>query len=669
MIDELVRNMPSPEALNRQLQLAGEVLQPLLPIPDKKAPASTGDAIRDYIRQNESDTLLLSDIDTVLRKHVGGSQALERGVVGPTGASSTINFSVFGWIFGLWGIYAGLSIRGNSGQARDYLMKLDEALAQLQAELTRLLNSLASDPRLAANIEDLRQRISILEAFRDGVQTSISDQTFNRYFPGGIQFVSSMFIVTLAVDLAPTLHSGAALLPSAATAAFGIVAASALGIYAGGSMIYNGRHFVDALGVPRKQICDTESQLMKEYWEAYNKGVTAAQAFYGLNTISWAVYVAGAVGLVVALANAPFPHGAAVTMVVGGALAVVIWDAIWGELVAPHNAMAPHMDRNYLDTPEKRAVLFDLLRKERCDIEAVMHDILTLLPATHKENPNPANFWARIPKETRYKYFWQVVPGGKMRRFAKWAVEDAQLTDPPLRDYMLTYTGHEIDYLRNKLTASAAQLGARYRELTTVASSGHSPHGLSNLRRFLEQDCRVLRDETAKLAAMQSLYMQLQDLDISRARTEPAVTEQWNRLRLGYLSVHGMIDAFLQPKQVLRHPSWFRYEEHETRGLQVHDLHSGKVKLRFHRDKVTHKRLSERGYQKLAGCFSEDMERRFIRVAINLATNKYERATVFSLERGAMRTRAKKNPCPHGRTAGPAESGVVLAPAEASRGA
>ncbi|HET6346237.1 MAG TPA: hypothetical protein VFH51_14990, partial [Myxococcota bacterium] len=495
-----------------------------------------------------------------------------------------------------------------------------------------------------------------------GVKASIDDQAFNRYFPGGIQFAASILILTLAVDLAPTLSNGAALFPTAATAAFGIVAASVLGVYAGGSMVNNAVHFADAVKTPRKEINAAESQLMKDYWEAYNKGVTAAQAFYGLNTISWAVYVAGAVGLVVALANAPFPHGAAVTMVVGGALAVVIWDAIWGELVAPHNAMAPHVDRNYLDTPEKRAVLFELLRKERCDIETVMHDILTILPATHKEKPNPANFWARIPKETRYKYFWQVVPGGKMRRFAKWAVEDAQLTDPPLRDYMVTYTGHEIDYLRDKLTASAAQLGARYRELTTVASSGHTPHGLSNLRRFLEQDCRVLRDETAKLAAMQSLYIQLQDIDITQARTEPVVTEQWNRLRLAYLSVHGMIDAFLQPKQVLRHPSWFRYEEHEVRGVQVHDPRSGKVKLRIHRDSVTNKRLSERGYQKLAACFSQEMERRFLRVAINLATNKYERATIFSLERGAMRAQAKRASCANGHAARPEQSSVVLAP-------
>jgi hypothetical protein len=131
-----------------------------------------------------------------------------------------------------------------------------------------------------------------------------------------------------------------------------------------------------------------------------------------------------------------------------------------------------------------------------------------------------------------------------------------------------------------------------------------------------------------------------------------------------------MIDAFLQPQQVLRHPSWFRYEEREIRGVQVHDPRSGKVKLRFHRDSVTNKRLSERGYQKLAGCFSQDMERRFIRVAINLATNKYERATLFSLERGAMRAASKgQTPCPHGHGPGAPKTSVVLAPAQAPRSA
>jgi hypothetical protein len=580
--------------------------------------------------------LALADVDRLLYRLLGKSAPLERGVVGPTGASSTISFSVLGPVFGIYGFYAGSQIIARAGNARAYLQEVETAVAALRSEHAALQARLDATPAapadtLVATLQDLHLRRIALENFCQGVHSSLREQNFNQAFPGAVQLTASALILALAFDFSPTLFGGAKIFSSGATAAIGGAAAGVLGVYALGSLAKNLLALTQALRTHRMPLDPHEPAEVGRYKADYNRGVRSHRLFYGLNSASWAAYVGAAGALVAISAGVALSHGAAVGAVVTGALAAVIWDSFWGRSCAPHNALTPHIDRNYLDSPKRRLQVWGLLTQQQQLLgrasSAVVQELETAAP--------------RHAHAAHYRYFWQYVPKiGGVHRLGHWAQRDGAWADAPLRDYMADYTDLEINYTQSRLAARLATLLQRRGELLQAARSGAaapaaaaasasssssssplaSPE-LKTLETLWEQDFAALCDEQKKLAGMASLTTALRQLDVQSVRRDAASLLVWNKLRLSFMTLHGMVGLAVKPADVRRHPQWFHFTSQRSRLLR-----------RTHYSAV---RLSQLGYEALSRQGLGPLERQFLEALLSSKSNRYEREALHKME-GAL---------------------------------
>lgn len=579
-------------------------------------PAEGMPEVRTYINLMAGGASFYADIDTLLLKLIGKSSALERGVVGPTGGSSVISMNVLGPIFGIYGLMAGSKIVTNSANAASYLTDLIASVQIKQAALEATRADIAKNsPELTVALIDLDNRIAAVKAYLTGIELSRNEQAFNLTMPGAVQLSASALILTYGLDLL-----GGGLLPAASTAALGIAVPVFLEAYATGSLIKNSIDLTGACRVRKLEFECDDSPELAAYKAAYNDGVTGARRYYGLNAASWSMYVAGAAGLIAIGAGATATNGGLmIGLVVGGAFLPIIWDIKWGQQCAPHNALTPHVDRNFLDSMERRAQVWEMLCGQRNDLDIALKEILGNLP-NHHDDPTAMSlkFWKNIPKEDRYKYFWQLIPGDAgARRLGKWGVKDFNVVDPAIHEYMVSYTRREVDYVRLKLMQSGVALSRRAAELQGVGEGG--------LEKFLSDDFLVFCNDLARVQALQGLLNELTAFDPRGARCTLESVEQWNRLRLGFLSVQGLLGAFAHTKYVAEHPSWFCYDVAPA--------------TFFHREKFSNVRLSEEGFDALARNFDEPRERDFVATVINPKTNKYEIDAVLNLEKTAHRNK------------------------------
>jgi hypothetical protein len=573
-------------------------------------------ALDDYVTFVADGRLALADVDRLLYRLLGKSAPLERGVVGPTGASSTISFSVLGPIFGIYGFYAGSQIIARAGNARAYLQTVETAVAALRSEhaaLQRRLDAAPAAPTdtLVATLQDLHLRCVALENFCQGVHSSVREQNFNQAFPGAVQLTASVLILALAFDFAPTLFGGTKILSSGATAALGGAAAGVLGVYALGSLAKNLLAFTQALRTHRMPLEPQESAQIRRSKADYNRGVRSHRLFYGLNSASWATYVGAAGALVAISSGVALSHGVAVGAVVTGALAAVIWDCFWGRSCAPHNALTPHIDRNYLDSPQRRLQVWEHLTQQQKLLGRATNDVVQELQA---KAPGHA---------AHYRHFWQYVPKvGGVHRLGHWAKKDCAWSDAPLRDYMMDYTDLEIKYTQARLASQLTPLLQRRGELLQAAGSGATPSPeLKTLETLWEQDFAALCDEQKKLAGYTALTAALRTLDVQSVRRDAASLQEWNKLRLSFMTLHALVGLAVKPADVRRQPQWFHFTSQRSRLLR-----------RTHYSAV---RLSQKGYEALSQQGLGPLERQFLEALLSSKSNRYEREALHKIE-GAL---------------------------------
>ncbi len=589
--------------------------------------------VSQYINLATDGVVGLNDVDALLHRLTTNAAPLERGVVGPTGASATISMSVLGPIFGLYGFYAGCQIVSRSGDAKLYLQKVNEEIDKRRASLLTLQRGVDDPAGLKENLIELQRRIDAMEAFRAGIRNSLLEQTFNQTFPGLVQLTASALILTLAVELAPTIGGGTALVPHAASAALSITAAGVLGVYAAGSLAKNLTGFAQACRTRKLPLQADDSDLARDYITNYNRGIGVERLFYGLNSVSWGVYVAGCVTLMLIASGAALSHGAAVGAVVGGALAAVIWDQCWGERVGPHNALTPHVDRNYINSWDRRVSVWALLHEERKHLQSLVDDVLAKLPPGAKRGKfGPLKVWQNVSKEARYAYVWKHVPKfGGVRRLAKWSSHETSLVDGKLHDYMCKYVHLEINYLQEKLQNTYKALVRRQSELANMNEVPGAP--VDKLLELWHSDLTIVCEEHTRLAALQGLHRELYHLDLKAINTEPTASASWTRARLAFMSINGYLGFFITRKMVLEHPEWFRFIGRKTRILR--------------RTLVHNVRMSPTGYDAMVQAgFSQSDARRFIMAIVNPSNNAYELEAVHQIEKAERRSadkRAKEN--------------------------
>lgn len=620
-------------ALTQRLQIPQSQAPRALAAADALASASS-DSMSELIKDLAEGQFAGADVDALLQALVSRSVPLERGIVGPTGASSTISFSVFGPIFGLWGLIAGIQIILRAGDAKGYLQKLKQQATHREQALEALRQDVKDTPHLAENVKDLEQRLAALRAFIVGVERSRAEQHFNQAFPGTLQVGASSLILALAVDSLPRAGDHAMLFGHAATMSLATTAASGLGIYAAASFLKSGWDFIQACRTRRMTHTEGEGDDATRFIDEFNKSVGMHRLFYGLNTASWGVYVGGAAALAAISAGVGLSHGTAVAAVVIGAMCAVMWDAAWGKKCAPHNALTPHVDRNYLINEPRLQEAWVLLDKERTMLGKLQAQMVSAMPAHHAEG-GKRNRWKQLDKKKRFR-IWQWVPGmlgGGRKRLAKWAVKDERVVAPLMRDYLRDYTQYEIAYLEKKAQAKLDSLKARGDELAQVAHKG--------LQETWQKDLDNLDGETKRLQAMRSLVDELGGLNINAMPSDPESRARWNRARLTFLSAHGLLGHFITRKQLQKDRNlrgkddrWFQFDER---------------KQRLRRNQINNIRLTPKGYQELSrdGAFNRAMEREFLATVVNRDLNAYEIRAVFKkvgvLHRGHERHKRQES--------------------------
>lgn len=621
------------------------------------ADAPTLGEIFTRVRAQAEGAVPAAEIDRALDALSSQSVPLERGVVGPTGASSMLSFSVLGPIFGLYGVYAGSAIVRRAAGARAYLTELDACIARREQALAACQAQIGQSPERAASREDLALRLLALRAFREGVSRSGNEQLFNVAFPGVTQLAASSLIVTLAADLAPTMGKGAPLLATSVTAALSVAAASALGLYAGASLVKHGSDLIGSLRTHRLEPRESDPDWLKRYLEQYNQGLTAHRAYHGLNTASWGLYVGGAAALAAISAGAAASHGAAVAAVVVGALAAVAWDVALGERCAPHNAATPHVDRDFTTSLARRAEVAELLVEELDDTERFIRDTLRGLPATHAQGRASSVLkpHKRLSKEKRFQYFWQLLPANAgLHKLSQWAVRDLSVADPAAHALMLRLIGRDGTYFASRAGALAQALGERSEELSR---GGDVPEAL---RALCAGDAARVEAEAQRLGAMNELERLLEGIDPARVRDDPEQTARWNLARLAFVSLEGLEGQLFRPDEVRANPTWFTFETQRAGLLRRERIH------RLH--------LTTEGLEALSRAgFTSDLERRFIELladrrrlryelhtveGLELAANRGERRASTLAELAALRASAARTPEPSSSTSGACPSTI-----------
>ena len=609
---DVFSHLPVPPGVRDRDDFITTVMRnPMLGAAQAQASAPPGYAnVETYLRMTSSGQQDYADINAVIMRGLGKSAALERGVVGPTGGSSLINMSILGPIFGIYGLIMGGRIFANAANAAWYLDDVNRSIADSEAELRTLHDQARTDPNLTATARNLADRVNAMRAYRNGVQLARREQGFNLTMPGVVQLSASALIFVYGIDLL-----GGHVFPTAATVTLGIVAPSVLGAYAAGSLVKNLYDLSKLLRTHKLPVDLNDDKVMQDFANAYNTGLTEAGAYYGLNSMSWSLYVIGAAGLIAIGAGTHLSSPAMVSLVVIGAFLPIIWDLLWGEKCAPHNAIMPHVDRNFLTTTRRRAEVWELLRFLRKDWKQAMDVILPSLPKSH-DDPSTLSlkFWERISIEARFKYFWQLLPGKTgIEHLAKWCSKNWDLVDGPLHEYMTRYTQRELAYAQLKLLEQGVELSVRRDEAKL--------HQDAKLRVIVERDTRVFYNDMARIQALQGLLVELEHVDPKATRASLANIEAWNRVRLSFLSLQGLAELVLDQSFVRAHPKWFVFREQPgwfTSTKKVFDVH-----------------MTPQGLDEMARDFSLQLERDFIVAALNPKRNKYEINAVINLEKTA----------------------------------
>ena len=109
-----------------------------------KGPFNSRRAVLAYIDRVDKVKRQRGDIDEILLGQISHHSPLERGIVGPTGASSIVNASVLGPLFATWGAVAGYRIITGARDASAYLRLISIEIEKLEGELKALQSDAGS---------------------------------------------------------------------------------------------------------------------------------------------------------------------------------------------------------------------------------------------------------------------------------------------------------------------------------------------------------------------------------------------------------------------------------------------------------------------------------------------------------------------------------------------
>ena len=497
-----------------------------------------------YIDRMDKADRQHGDIDHILLSKISKRTPLERGIVGPTGASSIVNASVLGPLFATWGLVAGYRIITGARDAGAYLRLVSAEIKQLEGEL-KAMQTAADVVQAPATIKALTERLDVLDKFRKGVARAASAQRFNQTVPGFIQLGASVGIMGVGINSVPTLAHGGTLLSATGTLILGTISGGALCVYGGLSLARSMAMALYAWNRPKRDIVASTPPQEMAYLKAYNNRVGLNRLFHTLNSVSWAGFVGGCGCMIGIAAGAAVSHGAVVAAVIVTALSVVVWDALWGERCAPRNALTPHIDRNHLQSLSERAELWSLLNKEGKAKKLLRNQAMDALPA-NAHGPSPRH---------RYEFGWKHIPGvGGSKRLARWVADaNTDATNMVMLEYLATHMDGEKNFFATKLARHQTAADKRIEELNRTCG-GVPP----SLKSCVKYDQAITGELTARSEAAQALHKELQRVhtQVIEKNQRPKQTRV-NRLLASFIAVNHLENEVFSGRDVEQHPSHY----------------------------------------------------------------------------------------------------------------
>ncbi len=568
-------------------------------------------AVLCYIDRADKANRRRGDIDKILLANISQHSPLERGIVGPTGASSIVNASVLGPLFATWGAVAGYRIITGARDASAYLRLVSIEIEKLEGEL-QTLQSAADSVHAPANTRGIALRLQVLAQFRAGVARATREQRFNQTVPGFIQLGASVGIMAVGINSIPTLGNAGTLLNAAGTLALGAASGGVLCVYGGLSLARSLAMTLDAWRRPKRDPKVASKRNQRAYLRAYNARVGMHRLFHTLNSVSWAGFVGGCGCMIGIAAGAALSHGAVIAAVVLTALAVVVWDALWGERCAPRNALTPHIDRNHLDTVSERAALWSLLKENGKAKVRLERNVLAALPAKD----------SGLSPRQRYAYAWKQVPWvGGAKRLARWAAAtNNDATKLALLGYLSTHMAGEDEFFVKKLRLHSMAAKLRKQELLDI--KGKVPLSLEAGKAYDEAITGELR---ARSEAIRALRAELEEVHTKATRDKRLPKEaRLNRLLASFIAVNELESEVFSGRDIeqdalsfnaaMRPATWFAKARPTRIALAARGVQA-----------IEHKGLTDK------------QRRRFIHALLSDRQRQYEMDALFSIEAGVER--------------------------------
>ncbi len=579
---------------------------PLAGLGRKPTGVSSRAPVLAYIDRIDKAERQRGDIDHILLSKISKRTPLERGIVGPTGASSIVNASVLGPLLATWGLVAGYRIITGARDAGAYLRLVTGEIKRLESDL-KAMQVAADVVQAPATVKALTERLDVLEKFRKGVARAASAQRFNQTVPGFIQLGASVGIMGVGINSVPTLAHGGTLLSAAGTLILGTVSGGALCIYGGLSMARSMAQALYAWNRPKRDVRLSTPPQERAYLEAYNDRVGLNRLFHTLNSVSWAGFLGGCGCMIGIAAGAAISHGAVVAAVIVTALSVVVWDALWGERCAPRNALAPHIDRNHLQSVSERAELWSLLENEGQAKKQLRQDIVKALPA-NATGPSPPH---------RYEFGWKHVPMvGGAKRLARWVADASNdATDLVMLTYLTAHMDGQKDFFATKLARHTQAANKRIEELNKIC--GGVPPALKSCVNY---DRAITAELTARSEAASALHKELHRVHRQATRKgQRPKQERINRLLASFIAVNHLENEIFSGRDVERHTS--RYHAQMRPATWFAKARPAHITMAAHGMKA----IERQGLTK-------KQRERFVHALLSDRQRQYELDALFSIE-------------------------------------
>ena len=414
--------------------------------------------------------------------------------------------------------------------------------------------------------------------------------------------------MAVGINSIPTLAHGSTLLNSAGTLALGAASGGVLCVYGGLSLARSMAMALYAWHRPKRDLLISNGSQERAYLKAYNARVGLHRLFHTLNSVSWAGFVGGCGCMVGIAAGAALSHGAVIAAVVITALAVVVWDALWGDRCAPRNALTPHIDRNHLDTLSERAGLWSLLKEEGVVKERLKRELLEALPVKAGD----------MSARQRYENLWQHVPVvGGVKRLARW-VADAKTdaTNAALLNYLTSHMESEKQFFAKKLARHQSAAQRRKQELADIEKEGSVP---ASLQVGLDYDDAITRELNARSRAVGSLHAELQEVQRRAQKNLPLEQTRINRLLASFIAVNALENEVFSGRDIERDALSFTASMRPATWIA--------------KARPTHIALAARGMEAIEHKGLSDKQRqRFVHALLSHRQRQYELDALFSIE-------------------------------------